>query len=271
MAVDEITQQEFEQFRQLIFELAGISLSDAKKRLVVGRLAKRLRHYGLTSYGDYFNRLMQNALDRDELQAVIDQLTTNETHFFREAAHFDFLRNEVLPRVGPGRSFRAWSAASSSGEEAYSTAMVIHDALGQGSWEVFGSDINSEILSRARNGHYSMSAAQEIPDPYLKRYCLKGVRSQAGTFLIDNQLKRHVRFQRVNLNVPLPDIGSFDFIFLRNVMIYFSLETKRAVVARMIPLLKPGGYFVVGHSESLNGVTERLNLVRPTIYRKPER
>lgn len=270
MTIDSISQQEFDQFRRLIFEQAGITLSDAKKRLVVGRLAKRLRHFGLDSYGDYFNRLMQKKLGAQELQVVIDQLTTNETHFFRESAHFDFLRDEVLPEVGPGRSFRVWSAASSSGEEAYTTAMVLHSTLGQGSWEVFGSDINSEILQRARNGQYSMNVAHEIPEAYLKKYCLKGVRSQEGSFLMDNLIKRHVRFEQINLNAPLPDIGQFDFIFLRNVMIYFSHETKKAVVARMIPLLKPGGYFVVGHSESLNGVTDQVRLIRPTIYRKPE-
>jgi chemotaxis protein methyltransferase CheR len=268
LEVFDITDSEFGQFQKLIFDQAGISLSASKKRLVTGRLAKRIRHYGLSSYGDYFNRLMSGRLSADELQVVIDKLTTNETHFFREPAHFDFLRNEVLANVEPGRSFRVWSAASSSGEEAYSTAMVISDCLGEGTWEVFGSDINTEILTKARHAHYSMSVIHEIPEHYLRRYCLKGVRNQAGTFLIDNQIRKHVHFKQVNLNAPLPDIGQFDLIFLRNVMIYFSQETKQQVVKRMLPLLKPGGYFVVGHSESLNGITDQLQLVRTTIYRK---
>ncbi|WP_207060807.1 protein-glutamate O-methyltransferase CheR [Motiliproteus sp. SC1-56] len=269
MSAETISQKEFDQFRQLIFEQAGITLSDAKKRLVVGRLGKRLRHYRLQSFGDYFNRLMSHQLEPQELQVVIDQLTTNETHFFREPAHFDFLREQVLAPLGPGRRIRVWSAASSSGEEAYSSAMVIHDRLGEGTWEVFGSDINRAILQRAQRAVYSMNVAHEIPEHYLKRYCLKGVRSQEGAFLIAPELRKHVRFEQVNLNAPLPNIGEFDVIFLRNVMIYFSLQTKQSVVARMLPKLKPGGYFIVGHSESLNGVTDSLELIRPTLYRKP--
>ena len=269
MPIDSITPQQFEQFRQLIFEQAGITLSDSKQRLVVGRLAKRLRHHGLDDYGVYFQRMIRGQLGSTELQLVIDQLTTNETHFFREPAHFDFLRQEILPQVGPGRTFRVWSAASSSGEEAYSTAMVLDDVLGNSAWDVFGSDINQEILAKASAALYPIGSAHEIPEPMLKRYCLKGVRSQAGSFLIDSALRRHVRFSQVNLNAPMPDIGQFDLIFLRNVMIYFSQATKRSVVARMIPLLKPGGYFIIGHSESLNGITDQLELVRPTIYRKP--
>ena len=269
MALDIISQPIFDQFRQLIFEQAGISLSDAKKRLVVGRLAKRLRHHGLDCYSDYFQQMISGQLGSGELQLVIDQLTTNETHFFREQAHFDFLRNEVLSHKSDGRNFRVWSGASSSGEEAYSTAMVLHDALGDSSWEVFGSDINSEILAKASSAQYPMDSAHEIPESFLKRYCLKGVRSQSGTFLISDDIKRHVRFAQVNLNAPMTDLGQFDLIFLRNVMIYFSLPTKQSVVARMLPLLKPGGYFVVGHSESLNGVTDKLQQLRPTIYRKP--
>lgn len=269
MPLDTISQPVFDQFRTLIFEQAGISLSDAKKRLVVGRLAKRLRHHHLDCYGEYFQRMISGQLGQRELQLVIDQLTTNETHFFREQAHFDFLRDEVLAGRQDGRNFRVWSGASSSGEEAYSTAMVLHDALGEVSWEVFGSDINSEILTRASNGQYSMDSAHEIPEKFLKRYCLKGVRSQEGTFLISSEITKHVRFSQVNLNAPIPDLGQFDLIFLRNVMIYFSLPTKQSVVARMLPLLKPGGYFIVGHSESLNGVTDKLQQLRPTIYRNP--
>ncbi len=269
MTLETISQPVFDKFRQLIFEQAGITLSDSKKRLVVGRLAKRLRAHGLECYGVYFQKMISGQLGSNELQVVIDQLTTNETHFFREPAHFEFLRVEAQAGQHSGRGFRVWSGASSSGEEAYSSAMVLHDVLGEGAWEVFGSDINSEILAKASAAQYSMDSAHEIPERLLKRYCLKGVRSQAGTFLINDEIKRHVRFAQVNLNAPMPDLGQFDLIFLRNVMIYFSLPTKQSVVARMLPLLKPGGHFVVGHSESLNGVTDKLQQLRPTIYRKP--
>ncbi|MEH6824066.1 MAG: protein-glutamate O-methyltransferase CheR [Motiliproteus sp.] len=269
LPIDEISGPVFKQFQQLIFDQAGITLSEAKKRLVVGRLAKRLRHHELDCYGDYFQRMISGQLGSQELQLVIDQLTTNETHFFREQAHFDFLRDQLLSQQGKGSGFRVWSAASSSGEEAYSIAMVLHDTLGKGAWDVFGSDINSEILAKATSALYPMGSADEIPERFLKRYCLKGVRAQAGTFMINNEIKQNVRFSKVNLNAPLPDIGQFDLIFLRNVMIYFSMSTKQSVVARMLPKLKPGGYFIVGHSESLNGVTDQLQSIRPTIYRKP--
>ncbi len=268
LIITDISDSEFGQFQRLIFDQAGITMSSSKKRLVTARLAKRIRHYGLDSYGDYFNRLMSGRLQAGELQVVIDKLTTNETHFFREPAHFDFLRDKLLSKVEPGRTFRVWSAASSSGEEAYSTAMVMADCLGEGPWEVFGSDINSEILTRARNAHYSMNIAHEIPEHYLRKFCLKGVRDQADTFLIDKQIRNHVKFNQVNLNATLPEIGQFDLIFLRNVMIYFSQETKQQVVRRMLPLLKPGGHFIVGHSESLNGVTDQLQLVKTTVYKK---
>ena len=266
---EKITAAEFEQFRRFIFERAGISLSDAKQRLVTGRLAKRLRHFEIDSYGEYFQRTIRGALGPDELQIVVDLLTTNETHFFREPAHFDFLRERVLPEVQRGSTYRIWSAASSTGEEAYSSAMTCAECLGDAPWEIFGSDINTAVLAKARVGHYSMDVAHEIPLPLLKRFCLRGKGEQDGTFLIGPELRRRVSFDQVNLNAPMPPIGPFDFVFLRNVMIYFAVETKRAVVARMLPLLKPGGFFVVGHSESLNGVTDQLELVRPTIYRKP--
>lgn len=264
-----ISRQEFDRFRQLIFDQAGITLADSKMRLVTGRLAKRLRHHGLKSYGEYLRRLAQGGLGAGEMQTMVDLLTTNETHFFRESAHFEFLQQEVLSGLTPGRGVRIWSAACSTGEEPYSLAMTCAETLGEGPWEVLGSDINTSVLAKARSGHYSMDRARGIPQPLLKRYCLKGKGSQEGTFLIIPELRRRVTFKQLNLNASLSLRQPYDVIFLRNVMIYFSLATKQAVVARMLPLLKPGGHFVVGHSESLNGVTDELQLVKTTIYRKP--
>lgn len=263
-----ITDQEFQQFQRLLQDLAGISMSPAKKALVCGRLAKRLKHHRMESYGAYF-RYLTGREGREELQIAIDLLTTNETHFFRESKHFDFLRTRVLPARRPGATFRVWSAACSSGEEPYSIAMTLADQLGEAPWEVLGSDLSTKVLEKARGGHYALERARSIPEAYLKRYCLKGVGSQEGTFIIDRAVRGRVRFQQVNLNAPLPQLGEFDVIFLRNVMIYFDMATKRQVVARLLPLLKPGGYFLVGHSESLNGVAESLELIMPSVYRKP--
>jgi chemotaxis protein methyltransferase CheR len=264
-----LSDQEFRQFQAMIYDIAGISLSDAKKPLVSGRLAKRVKQYGLVSYGDYFRLLMQQD-QRAELQNAIDLLTTNETYFFREPKHFDFLRQHIADLQRPGRAFRVWSAASSSGEEPYTIAMVLADMLGDAPWEVVGSDISTRVLDTARKGHYPMKRIEGIPKHCLSKYCLKGVGPQEGTFLIDRSLRSRVSFQQVNLNESLPKLGEFDVIFLRNVMIYFDMETKRQVVARMLPLLRPGGYFFVSHSESLNGINETLRVVTPSVYRKPD-
>jgi chemotaxis protein methyltransferase CheR len=264
----QISEREFQAIRAWLRGAAGISLSDQKKALVVGRLASRLRHYGLDSYGRYFE-LLQDRSRPDELQIAVDLLTTNETHFFREPKHFDFLRDKILPRHPAGRMFRAWSAASSSGEEPYSIAMTLAESLGEAPWEVVASDLSSRMLARAETGHYAMTRAKTIPRSHLSKYCLKGVGPQAGTFLVDPGLRSRVRFMQVNLVGPLPRLREFDLIFLRNVMIYFDAPTKRDVVARLIPHLARGGHIVVGHSESLNGVSDALKSLQPSIYRRP--
>jgi chemotaxis protein methyltransferase CheR len=264
-----ITNQEFAHIQALIYKIAGIQLSEAKKVLVVGRLTRRLKHYGMTSFAQYY-KLVTSHEENGELQTMVDLLTTNETYFFREPKHFDFLANELLPKVRPGTPFSVWSAACSSGEEPYTIAMVLAEKFGRSTpWQVTGSDISTVVLAKARAGHYPLERTEGIPLDYLKKYCLKGVRSEAGTLLISRELRERVSFRQVNLTKPPPDIGPFDVIFLRNVMIYFDMDTKRLVVNNLITRLKPGGYFIVGHSESLNGITDKLETLRPTIYRKP--
>jgi chemotaxis protein methyltransferase CheR len=268
MSLQQLNDKEFSQFQSMIRDIAGISMSPAKKPLVSGRLAKRVAHFGLSSYGDYFRLLMKED-GHGERQMAVDLLTTNETYFFREPKHFDFMRDKVLPARKPGKPFRLWSAASSSGEEPYSLAMLMADVLGESPWEMIASDLSTRVLEKARTGLYPMERAEDIPDRYLKRFCLKGVGTHAGKFLIAKELRSRISFHQVNLNETLPKLGELDVIFLRNVMIYFDMETKRRVIARMVPLLAPGGYLIVGHSESLNGVTEELKVVAPSIYRRP--
>jgi chemotaxis protein methyltransferase CheR len=264
-----ISDAEFAKFRKLIHEIAGISLSDAKKVLLVGRLSKRLKHYRFHTFAEYYHHVTNGGAP-DERQLMVDLLTTNETYFFREDKHFDFLRRKVLPAHPSGRSFDAWSAASSTGEELYTTAMVLADHFGlEGQWSVFGSDISLSVLHTAESGHYPMEKTRGLPPEYLRKYCLKGVRSQEGTFLIDRRLRAHTHFSQINLNTELPKLGSFDIIFLRNVMIYFDAPTKQRVVARLAKKLRPGGHFVIGHSETLNGINDELRAVQPTIYQKP--
>ena len=255
----ELSEKEFRQYKELIYRIAGITMADSKRPLVSGRLAKRVRQHGLDSYGAYFERLSGN---KDELQMVVDLLTTNETYFFREPKHFDFLRERLLHGARQGRP-----QASSSGEEAYSIAMVLDDCLGNTPWEVVASDISTRVLEKARTGLYPLARASQMPRPYLKRYCLKGTGEYDGKMLIEQSLRKRVQFRQVNLNQNLPDVGQFDVIFLRNVMIYFSQDTKRQVVKRLHGRLRKDGFMMVGHSESLNGISTLLEPVRPAIYR----
>jgi chemotaxis protein methyltransferase CheR len=261
-----LSRREFRLFQSMLHQLAGISLSDAKQPMVGSRLAKRVRQQGLQSYGEYFELLMR---ERNELQTALDLLTTNETYFFREPEHFDFLRERILPGLRTRPSARIWSGACSSGEEAYSIAMVMAEALGERPWEVLASDISTRVLDKARAGLYPLPAAADIPRPLLCKYCLKGVGAREGSFIVAPALRRRLRFLQVNLNAGLPALGECDAIFLRNVMIYFDVETKRQVMRRMLPLLRPGGYFIVSHSESLNGISGELEFIAPSIYRKP--
>ena len=265
----ELGDQEFARFQAFIYEAAGISLSDSKKVLVSGRLEKRLRHHRLGSYGDYLQLLSQPA-QAAERQIAIDQLTTNETYFFREPRHFELLRDWALAARTAGRGLRVWSAACSTGEEAYSIAMVLADCLGDTRpWEVVASDISSRVLQRARFGHYPVERTTNVPPDYLQRFCLRGTGEQAGTLLVQRPLRRRVQFTQINLDKTLPPQGAFDVIFLRNVMIYFSTDTKRRVVSRLVGQLKPGGHLMVGHSETLNDISNQVRPVMPSVYSKP--
>ena len=263
-----ISDAEFSRFQRFIYDAAGITLSAAKKTMLCGRLSKRLQAHGLVSYGDYF-AFLQSSNEAGEVQIAIDLLTTNETYFFREPKHFDLLRQIVADAGSRTQPFRVWSAACSTGEECYSIAMVLADCLGSSPWEVVGSDISTRVLQRARQGHYPDARARYIPQEYLRRYCLKGTGEQEGTLLVQRELRSRVSFAQVNLNSDLPRMGSFDVIFLRNVMIYFNGDTKRHVVPRVLGLLKPDGYFCIGHSESLNDIPTSVEQVAPSIYRKP--
>ena len=248
------------------YEIAGINLSDAKKALVSGRLSKRIKHYNLPSYADYFRLVKSNT--HGELQTAVDLLTTNETFFFREPKHFDFLRDKILPTWSAGQR-RVWSAASSSGEEAYTLAMMLAEHAPTDAWEISGTDISTRVLERARSAQYPLADAEDIPHKYLSKYCLKGIGSQDGTFIVTRELRRRVSFIHANLQQDLTKLGYFDVIFLRNVLIYFDVETKQRVVEKVLRRLKPGGFLIVGHSESLNGISDGLKIIQPSIYRRP--
>ncbi len=268
MTTREITDSEFLQIQKWLHRSAGIYLSDAKKALVCGRLAKRLNALRCANFSEYF-ALLQDPKDLTERQTALDLLTTNETYFFREPKHFDFLTDRIVATRVRGKSFSVWSAASSSGEEPYTIAMVLSNLLGEAPWDVLASDISSRVLAKARQAVYPMERARGIPPAFLHRFCLKGTGPHAGEILVARQVRQRVNFLQVNLNEPLPKIGTFDVVFLRNVMIYFDAPTKISVIQRIQSVLKPGGYLFVSHSESLNGTTDALRCVTPSIYQKP--
>ncbi len=264
-----LEKHEFLWIKEYLYKRAGISLNDSKQALVCGRLEKRLRYYHLTSYSEYFRLLDKPGYEQETLMAV-DLLTTNETYFFREEKHFEFLKSQFFPNHPSNRPIRLWSAASSSGEEAYTLAMLAAEHSKTNQWEIIGSDISTRVLEKARKGLYPLSATEKIPMLFLKKYCLKGCGEFDGFFTIDPILRNHVKFMYINLIGNLPDIGRFDVIFLRNVMIYFDMQTKQRLLERIQNHLRPGGYFIISHSESLNSMKTSLKMLYPSIYQLPE-
>lgn len=262
-----MTTPEFELFRHFIHQYAGIDLAPVKKIMVCSRLYKRVQHYNFISYGEYFH-FATDKKNSAECEMLVNILTTNETYFFREPKHFEFFQYKILKNWHSGH-FKVWSAASSSGEEAYSLAMLLSENAGTQTWEILATDINSTVLKKASKGIYFMERLELLDPALMKKYCLKGVREQAGVFRINDKLRQKINFHRVNLTNRLPDkIGDFDVIFLRNVLIYFNNETKKQVVNQLIDKLKPGGYFFISHSETLSRVTDRLKMIQPSIYMK---
>jgi chemotaxis protein methyltransferase CheR len=259
--------KEFCQFRTWLYDEAGIQLADAKQALVSGRLGKRLRVLKMRSFGAYFDYISRGNTpeQRSERQVALDLLTTNETYFLREKAHFDYLSQQVLP-AWRGRALKCWSAASSSGEEAYTLAMLLADEH-PADWRITGTDISSRVVSQAQQGVYPMARAEKIPRPWLHKYCRKGIGDKTGTFRVAQEIRRNVSFLEANLQQPQTSLGPFDIIFLRNVMIYFDVTVKKRVLANVIDRLKPDGIIMVGHSESLNGISDRVRLLSPSIYR----
>ena len=262
-----LQKNEFNWIRDYLYKKAGIVLNESKQAMVMGRLEKRLRYLGIHSYQAYF-RLFDSPGFENETTMAIDLLTTNETYFFREPKHFEYLRDEIFPQH-KGKQMRIWSAASSSGEEAYTLAMLLADYNQTTSWEVLGTDISTRILDKARSGLYQANAAEKIPSRLLKNYCLRGVGEYEGFLLIDPAICKNVKFLHANLIEKLPDLGLFDVIFLRNVLIYFDMETKQRLLERITTYLRPGGYFFISHSETLNSIKTDLRSVMPSIYRKP--
>ena len=260
---------------RLIYERSRIHLGPDKRVLVASRLAKRLRHLQLKDYREYCE-LMRSPAGEAELQFLIDRISTNHTHFFREIKHFEFISDVILPawRAAKGRKepFRLWSAASSTGEEPYSLAIHLAENFApaeSGRWQIDATDISTRVLEVARQGVYEKERLTSVSPEILRRYFQKGEKDWAGHFRVKDALRRRVQFQHLNLlGQAYPFAWPFDLILCRNVMIYFDRPTQETLVRQLSAQLVPGGFLLVGHSESLSGVSHNLKLVKPAIYVK---
>ena len=258
-----LTPQSFQAVTRMFHSVSGIHLSEAKRPLVTGRLHKLAQERGV-DLNRYVSELLSRA-DPGELARVVDKLTTNETYFFREPEHFKFL-GKVVDGMAAGSSLRVWSAASSSGEEGYSIAMLLAERLGLARWEVVGTDLSTAMVEQARRALYPMERARHVPAAYLKRWCLKGHGEYEGRLLVSRELRSRVRFECANLTQDLPQIGSFEVIFLRNVLIYFDAARKADIVRRVLGRLKPGGYLLTGHAESISNLDVPVRSLVPAVY-----
>lgn len=267
--MDALRDDTYKKFSNLMYESIGLSLNESKKPLVYSRLAPRIQRLGIDSFEDYFS-LISSHNDAGEFQMAVDLLTTNETYFFREPAHYDLLEQE-LTRNRP-RGVSVWSAASSFGDEAYSTAMLLADLEQQGrigrDWSILGTDISDRVLRSAIEAIYPHDRLRNVVKERLRRYCLRGEGSSEGLVQIQDRLRERVRFGQLNLCQPLGDVGEFDVIFLRNVLIYFDAPTKRDVVDRVLKQLRPGGLFFIGTAEGRIPCETPITSIAPGAFRK---
>jgi chemotaxis protein methyltransferase CheR len=265
----ELTAAQFMRITGMLYEHCGIRMREGKEGLVRARLAKRLRKLGLPDFEAYL-AFVQNDPSRAEFAEMIDALTTNKTSFLREASHFDFLRDEVLPTLRG--SARIWSAGCSSGEEPYTLAMLLNESMpdqARRNARILATDISHRVLATARAGSYPLEQMSDVPADWLRRYWTRN-RQPDGRELCEAgpALRQLVQFAKLNLMEPWPMQGPFDAILCRNVMIYFDKQTQQRLVERYWALLRPGGHLFVGHSESLTGLTHRFRYVQPAVYVK---
>jgi len=263
---DTLDPKTFRRFAELIYAKSGIKLGPQKEALVQARVRKRMRHLNVNSYKDYLNIVAEDATGR-EIVELLDAIATNVTHFFREERHFRFLSETLKKWSKAGQTrFRLWSAACSSGEEPFSMAMTVLESLPASSdVKILATDISTKILAKAKQGEYLLRNIGKVSNAMLARYFTK----HGEECRINDSVRSLVRFARLNLaEPPFPMKGPLDAVFCRNVMIYFDNNVRRRLLAAIHDLLKPGGFLMVGHAESLSGQLSEFRSVEPSIYVK---
>lgn len=267
----ELSPKMFQRFCDLVYEKAGISLGPQKEALVAARIGKRMRTLGLGRYEDYYQVVKDDATG-DELVEMLNAISTNVTYFFREDHHFELLK-KVLQKWSEGgqKSFRIWCAAASTGEEPYTIAMTARAALsGTCDVKILGTDISTRALNVAKAARYEPRHLEKVPETYARRFFRKETDEDgAAWYVVNDELRRMVSYARLNLaHPPYPMKGPFDVVFCRNVMIYFDNPVRKALLDEAWRLLKPGGYLLVGHAESLSGMLSHFRSLEPSVYVK---
>ncbi|MBN1930362.1 MAG: protein-glutamate O-methyltransferase [Desulfobacterales bacterium] len=271
----ELSDREFTSFRELVYQKCGIHLHNGKKELVRARLGKRLRQTEFKSFKQYYKFLIHNDTG-EELIEMLNAISTNQTSFFRESGHFDFLTKECLPsyhKIGNLSDLKIWSAGCSSGEEPYSIAICLLEQLEiNAPWKIkiLSTDISTRVLETARSGIYHQSRIDNIPKYILKKYFQCGRGKWEKYFRLKSVIRNIVEFERLNLMEPFIFKVKFNIIFCRNVMIYFDKITQQSLISKFFDSLAEGGYLFIGHSESLMGIKHDFQYVKPTVYLKPK-
>ena len=271
-----LNTKEFNDLSSLIYGNCGINLTPAKKVMLETRLAKRIRALQMESYGEYYDYVCSDIGRREEFQFMIDEVTTNKTDFFREPAHFEYLTQEILPAIYHSqqekgrRKINIWSAACSSGEEPYSIAMTVSDFVNKypgTDYSVLATDLSVKVLKKASIGIYTTQDVEPVPGKYRQKFVMKSKNPRANEVRIVPQLRSKISFRQINfLDEFFPAKRNMDIIFCRNVLIYFDNKTKEKVINRLCGNLRPGGYFFLGHSESLQGISTPLEQLWPTVF-----
>jgi len=264
-----LSSQQFDKISRLVYQVSGIDLHEGKEELVKARLIKRLRHLKIFGFDQYL-KYLANDKSGCEIRAMVDVLTTNKTNFFRESEHLDYLRNEIITRLENDR-IRIWSAGCSSGEEPYSIAITLCEAIpdiGKRDVKILATDISDRMMERARQGLYDEETLKGMPAQLKRKYFQKAEAGIGHRYRVLPQLQSMVCFAKLNLMEEWPMRGLFDVIFCRNVMIYFDKPTQEKLVKRFWSQLREGGYLMVGHSESLTFLAHDYRYLKPAVYQK---